>query len=457
MAAATAVLVACLTASAASAIDYNAELLNFSKVNERFLGDEANLEWQLDELAIGADNGADLIARDLEERDRLSLTICATGFNGCAGDVRTYDWAGSLGVQQPFVYINRNGSHIEGHVWASARTLRRSKRVPGVVIETGSVQAPERIYWWAAQVLAAHGYLVMTFDVQGQGRSDTLGAGSDLFAGVPAQDGVHFIEDLEDGLDFFNSTRGSAYVPSSEGAALVQADEVAAGDADAYNPLAKLVDRRHLGIAGHSLGAFGSSVVQATDERVDALVAWDNLSSDSEAEPRVPALGMSADYSLVPVPYLNDPDPQRKNAGFERWTEAGVDAMQVNIRGGTHYEWSYISNPAFPASLRGVDAAAWYTTAWFDKYLKGDPTADRRLLTTRWLADPIEARVDPAGDGNLYSFYFPSRTDFRLSRADGSLGKRHARCSDIGRGCSRLRSRDGLPADPPYSFLDDRG
>ena len=29
-------------------------------------------------------------------------------------------------------------------------------------------------------------------------------------------------------------------------------------------------------------------------------------------------------------------------------------------------------------TLRGIDLSAWYTTAWFDRYLKGDLTAQRR-------------------------------------------------------------------------------
>ncbi len=453
---ATAVL-ACVFASSAAAYDPATELSNFSKINERYESDQANPEYQLSELTIGSANSLDLLARDAEERDRLSLSLCASGFNGCAGDVRVYDWAGRLGVQQPFVYVNRNGSHIEGHTWVSARTLRRGKRVPGIVIETGSVQAPERLYWWAAQVLAAHGYLVTTFDVQGQGRSDTFGSGAEMFAGVPAQDGVHFVEDLEDALDFFHSTRAAPYVPSAPGAASLQDSEVAAGDTDAFNPIAPLLDRRHVGIAGHSLGAFSASVVQGTDPRVDALVAWDNLSAGEEVTPRIPALGMSADYFLVPTPYTEQPDPLGKNEGFVHWQEAGVDAMQVNLRGGTHYEWSYISNPAFPASLRGIDTAAWYTTAWFDKYLKADPSADRRLLTRRWEADPLEAAVDPGGDGNMLSFYFRSSTDFSLSRRDGTLGARRAGCDDMRAGCGHLRPRDGEPTDPPYSFLEDRG
>src|SRR5206468_1919255 len=43
-----------------------------------------------------------------------------------------------------------------------------------VVITTGSVQGSERMYWWLAQDLAERGYVVLTYDVQGQGRSETF-------------------------------------------------------------------------------------------------------------------------------------------------------------------------------------------------------------------------------------------------------------------------------------------
>jgi hypothetical protein len=210
-----------------------------------------------------------------------------------------------------------------------------------------------------------------------------------------------------------------------------------------------MLKRGRLGIVGHSLGAFSVSHVQGVDERVDAVVGWDNLGSTTtqpgspEIVPRVPALGMSADYFLTPTPYTSDPAPQDKNEGFLSWRDAGLDTMQVNIRGGTHYEWSYISNPAFGATLRGIDMAGWYTTAWLDKYVKGDGAAERRLLTTRWLDDAREAAVDPDGDGNMFSFYYPSRI---------AMGDIH--CDDLRAGCAALSPDDGEPGD--YSVLDDR-
>jgi hypothetical protein len=152
-----------------------------------------------------------------------------------------------------------------------------------------------------------------------------------------------------------------------------------------------------------------------------------------------PALGMSADYFLTPTPYGSNPDPAAKSAGSLAYSKAGVDTGELIIRGGTHYEFSYIPNPAFGASLRGMDLVAWYTAAWFDKYLKGDPSADSRLVTDRWRADAPEAAVDPDRDGNLFSFYYPSRLDIRGFR-----------CEDLRAGCAGMR-RDCEPV--PFSYL----
>jgi hypothetical protein len=143
------------------------------------------------------------------------------------------------------------------------------------------------------------------------------------------------------------------------------------------------------------------------------------------------------------VPNLSDPNRGGKNGAFERYREAGVDAMQVNIRGGGHFEFSYIPNPAFGATLRGIDMSAWYTTAWFDKYVKGDPTADSRLLSDRFCSDARGAEVDPQGDGNLFSFYY----DSPVAIAGAEIGDLRAACSQGG------LSPDGLG---DYSYLEAR-
>jgi hypothetical protein len=158
-----------------------------------------------------------------------------------------------------------------------------------------------------------------------------------------------------------------------------------------------------------------------------------------------PALGMSADYFLTPQPYTSSPDPNAKSKGSLAYTKAGVDTGELIVRGGTHYEFSYIPNPDFGATLRGMDLVAWYTAAWFDKYVKGDPTADSRLVTDRWRDDRPEAAVDPDRDGNQFSFYYPSRLDIRL--ADGV----RFRCENLRSAAGCALRRDCEPV--PFSYL----
>src|SRR4029079_9736051 len=112
-------------------------------------------------------------------------------------------------------------------------------------------------------------------------------------------------------------------------------------------------------------------------------------------------------------PHSSAPDLNAQSTASKAYSKAGVDTGELIMRGGTHYEFSYIPDPSFGATLRGMDLVAWYTAAWFDKYLKGDPTADTRLGTDRWRDDRPEAAVDPDHDGNQFSFYYPSRLDLR--------------------------------------------
>ena len=390
----------------------------------------------------------------------FSANLCARGEDGCAGEFRLYDWPGLV---KPVLFTARNGATLSGHVWA---TRAGPDRRPGVVITNGSVQADEQMYWYAAQALAKAGYVVLTFDPQGQGQSDVLGEGPDAQEGVPAQsDGRPFFDGTVDALDFFLSTPARPYVPRAScetgtSHAAKQQRRVAAGLNAAHNPFAALLDPGRIGIAGHSYGGAAVSYVGQWDPRVKAIVAWDNLGpadpgsadgrlgerpcpADPDARRVVPltkpALGMSADYGIVATPNTSDPDPLAKSAQSLAYSRAGVDTGELIIRGGTHLDFSFIPNPAFGATLRGADMAAWYTTAWFDKYVKGDPSADARLLTTRWQDDAAEAAVDPDGDGNMFSSYYRSRLDI------GGFA-----CEDLRAGCPGMAA-DGAGG---YSYLE---
>jgi hypothetical protein len=173
------------TAAAAHAFDPAREATNFAKIIERERYLTGTPEFQ---LTLQRQNAADaiqyprIIANDPERN--FAANICSHRKNECAGDVRFYDWqADGFGLKRPILFTARSGATISGTVWA---TRSGPPRRPGIVITTGSVQAPETLYWGLAATLAKHGYVVLTYDVQGQGRSDTFGAGVDRQEGVPA-------------------------------------------------------------------------------------------------------------------------------------------------------------------------------------------------------------------------------------------------------------------------------
>src|SRR4051794_8382296 len=461
---ATAALLLAFAAPASAQFSPDREARNYSKIKER-QAEYSTPEYQAQLRQRSAENQAETTRIKAEDPERnFDATLCSTRNDGCAGDTRLYDWEkNGHGLSKPVLFTARNGAVISGHVWA---TRSGPAKRPGVVITNGSIQAPEQLYWFAATNLAKRGYVVLTFDVQGQGRSDVFGEGVDAHEGVPAQQGRPFYDGTEDALDFFFSSAASPYHPrmsctTGTDHSPKQERRVRAGLNTASNPLASMLDPTHVGIAGHSFGASGVSFVGQRDPRVKAIVAWDNLATPTSAmnvpdcasapasrEPAPitkPALGMSADYFLTPTPYSSAPDPNAKSTASKAYSKAGVDTGELIIRGGTHYDFSYIPDPAFGATLRGMDLVAWYTAAWFDKYLKADPTADSRLVTDRWRADGPEAAVDPDHDGNQFSFYYPSRLDFRLA-SGGRFDCENLRSAA---GCALRRDCEPVP----FSYL----
>ena len=478
----TAVLV--LTAPAlAGAFDSANEARNYSKIKERevYLTSTPAFQARLEQQ-----NAADqveypqIVAAD-PERD-FTQNVCSHRSGECAGDVRLYDWPqADARIRQPVLFTARDGATISGNVWA---TTDGPAQKPAVVVTTGGL-APETLYWGFAATLARHGYVVLTYDVQGQGRSDTFGEGVDRQEGRSGgpqafAEGQPFYDGTEDALDFLLSTPEHPYDPppscgNANGGIATdhsakQDRRVAAGLDAGFDPLWQRIDPKRIGIAGHSQGAGAVSYVGQTDPRVDAIVAWDHLEEPKDIPAECPAdpssrapgkitkpgLGLAADYHQPPESYTSDPDPQAKNHAFLAYKQAGVDSMQVNIRGGTHYEFSFLPGGAatYPfgtATLRGYDLVGWYTTAWFDRYVKCGSAAckreaDARLLSDRWRDDPEEGAVDPDADSNMYSFYLRSRFD--VATADGS----RATCDDMRTGCASM-APDGLA--PSYDMVAD--
>jgi dienelactone hydrolase len=342
------------------------------------------------------------------------------GWNG--GNPLRRGWSGSRGLSMAVKYTNRYGALIRGHVYAplpGARDPYTHKRLrrpyPGVVITTGSIQGSEGMYVWLAEDLAERGYLVMTYDVQGQGTSETFPheneqvnavpfcnpfappAPGEQFGcpGVPAQQDSNFIYGTKDALSFFLSTPRKRY--RSRNASDVQVN--------AFNPLWKLFDRsrdrrtrtkgrtRRVAIIGHSLGASAVSYVQGVDKRVETVVALDKLHGPGassgipgpEVKAVVPALAVQSEYGFNTQPYFMQhgtsfqgqpgppteaPDPRREQkTGFDGWKGAGVDSMLIVPRASTHLEYTDIAL-ALPASRYGQAFTSVYVQRWLGRYMK---------------------------------------------------------------------------------------
>src|SRR5688572_2163771 len=271
-----------ITALEAKAFDPAIEAQNFSKIEERqTIYNTAQYQALLRQTGVKNFEEAVTMQATDPERNFLGLHLCSTGDDGCAGDARLYDWESKgYGIVKKVLFTARSGATISGRVWA---TKAGPAKRPGIVITNGSVQAPERLYWFAAQTLAKAGYVVLTSDPQGQGQSDERGEAPDENEGSPAQsDGRPFFDGTQDALEFFLSTPKNVFKPrpsceSGTSHAPKQNRRVASGLNAAYNPLWQLLNPKKIGLAGHSFGAAGVSFVGQKDPRVSAIVAWDNL------------------------------------------------------------------------------------------------------------------------------------------------------------------------------------
>ena len=338
---------------------------------------------------------------------------------------------------QRIYFLSRTGAKLQAHLWIP----EGNGPFPGVVVTTGSIQASDQMYWWAARHLVEQGYALLTYDVQGQGQSETQGhAPGDVFpspAGVPSQQAANFHDGTVDALRFFLSTPDKPYKPggwTDEDLAAARAG----GDADElewHNPAWRSVDRKRLGIVGHSLGASAVSAVQQCSDEGDlwrtlplctgrsfpirAVVGWDALSGDGVV-PTVPAMSEQADgYFLFPTLSPRAPDPTESLDGFNLWDQAGMDVFMYVIRGGTHIDWSQV--PYTSSTTYGAPMNAYYTAAWLDRWVHG--SKKRRAAGYRALADGPKS--DPA-ENPWAANYFSTRrlSAFRITDPGTKITRR---------------------------------
>jgi hypothetical protein len=382
--------------------------------------------------------------------------VCTSWMQQCAGDPFRYPNVtgpdGSAFYQTeaevvPFVIYDQDCARLNGRVWSPKGAGQGgTPLLPGIVLETGSIQAPEPLYWWMAQALVRQGYVVLTFDVRGQGRSDQQSPAGKQGSNA---DSTVFWFNLVNTIDFFRSNPVAPYPHN------VTCKASYPTQTTAFNPFHARIDSQRLGIVGHSLGATGVSVVQSygatgaekwpgkldMENPVDVIVAWDSLRAPGPASggapavvARVPAMGQTSEYGIGGTAKQQPPDIEGHKGGYRGWKAANVPVYQFTIQGSTHFEWSLI--PTFPSTSwcptvqggrcvggYGRPMAEYYAVAWLDRWLKkpgekGFDDADARLLND----------TGPQGKAKL-SFYSKS------ARAFPSRDGLFQLCEDIRAGC----------------------
>ena len=362
-------------------------------------------------------------------------------------------------------FLNREGTKLVGNVWPCREYLERASSgsavggCPLVVVTTGSIQVTQHMYGYLARHLQDHGYTVFTFDVRGQGESETTNPENPF--GVNPQDGANFTNGTIDAVRFARSSSDAPYIPVGMSAAEVDAF-ASTTRVDRFNPVSGAVDADRIGLVGHSLGASAVTTVQqctsvnpstqplpaaCADELFPfrAIVAYDGLGTS--IDPRVPAFNHVADgYFINAVPTPTAPNPNAISAptsSYGKWVAAGQSACVISGRGFTHADWSEI--PYIVSGTRaGTGQARYYTQAWFDRFLSGDAAvnvAGHDALTT----GPIP--VEPAGE----------HADFRASLFSG---KSRSACSVAAVGnrpafaVSDLRDYAGVAAVGDWAALN---
>jgi dienelactone hydrolase len=277
-----------------------------------------------------------------------------------------FSWEGSYSSTEVHFPSARDGARLYG-VLDVPKPVPHHK-LPVVVIGPGSGSGVQSFYQWAARDLAGHGYMTLAVDPQGVGRSDTFGNPPSA-DGVPWQQADNYTDAFFSAIDFIVKD--------------------------------KRADTTRIGIAGHSLSARAVSWVSGVDKRVKAVVAWDNLASTLEGDAgtpsggpplseliggevpsttshpvtvRVPAMGMASDARGTDEPTNTDPD--LKKTAYKYWRAHAQPTMELVFAGSTHLDWA---QTRIKNNEDELHAFAYYTRAWFDRFLRGDRSADARL------------------------------------------------------------------------------
>ncbi|MGX1777364.1 alpha/beta hydrolase family protein [Nocardia brasiliensis] len=332
-------------------------------------------------------------------------------------------------------YVTQAG--ISGTAVEDAPADRSSGPYPLIVFSPG-LGATGDGYYFYTQNLASAGYVVIGIDhwdatatAPGFGLADIPA----LLTGLPTRNMSDSVFSVF--RNWFRATEfGMTYRPQEIGFAL---DAALRRDSDAASPLSGLIDANRIGMSGQSLGATYTLLKGGMSVRCDharqqrdvdvaaivdidpcALPAFQALAApDALRDPRIKAIlamapptflaknviGRGAADIEIPLMFLNGDDPYWETQRDPQWTiysAAAGPKYFVEIKNTDHMvvcdsaSLNPLVRPLLPPwdhrpqeFAAKANAYMRYSTAFFDRYLNGDPTADDVL--TAPLPDQVAA------------------------------------------------------------------
>lgn len=346
-------------------------------------------------------------------------------------------WAKDRGTITAVSWRNRYGAKIAGHVLVPAKA--GNKKLPTVIFIPGFGDNDTE-YLGVTQTIAEAGYVVLSFDPQGQGLSDFEPAKQFCKPGAwqkPQEGGIRELgtcAGVVPPLPFEDPLPGSpTTLPSLAGLAAYQVESYIglqpASDAPAFypyfrpnfvfgaldalkwlessaNPARRNVDFDKLGIIGHSAGSDGAFITPGVDpkHRFKASVSLDDYGlppAKWKASSAALIIQTELQGSLGPYTAPTTPDYWPSIQLFNANVAGGQPTARISLAGTDHTDFGYLPERGLDPTWIGVNASrygerlgAYYATAWFDRFLKGD-----RSGTTRMLAKTYDGSVDKASTG----------------------------------------------------------
>lgn len=254
--------------------------------------------------------------------------------------------------------------------------LNVSKTYPGIVFcegHGGYISA----YDWIPKALAEEGYVVLIFDLPGQGKSE----------------GIFPIRSIN--IPILNIYFRYTFLIETPIHYVLREWTTATSDALTYlleeSPVKNMINNTSIGLIGHSLGGITVTETAVIDERVDAVVALSqgNPLIISKIDVPIQFQGGCFDLGTYSIPIIS-----------RCYSKANTPKELIAIEGGTHLGFSTAFGPLCPCPRWQKDICLRYAIGWFDYFLKNKTDAYETITTgTDHLSRFIKSRYN-FGDGD---------------------------------------------------------